>query len=83
MERPSCGTCPYWHVVDAYSGQCRHRPPALLASLAQYDDQSWNAAWPQVAPRDWCGCHPDFPAWIESQKTTPPPPETAETQADS
>jgi hypothetical protein len=44
-------------------------------------DGSAVASWPPTAFDAWCGEHPDFPAWIESQrKPTVPPASVAETR---
>lgn len=42
-----------------------------------------NGTWPNSWQHDWCGEHPDFPAWIASRKATRLPPETAKKLADS
>lgn len=53
-ERPTCATCPYWQEPqdDTYGapdyGQCRRR--AYYFPLRKADE--------------WCGEHPDMPAWI-------------------
>jgi hypothetical protein len=68
MERPKCGTCPY-AAPDLISDDglvCRRYPPAahlrVRDVLYEHDD---NSEWPTVhATIDWCGEHPDFPAYL-------------------
>lgn len=68
MDRPTCKTCPYWCFAVQ---SCRNSSPVVRLSA----DGSAVASWPPTAFDAWCGEHPGFPAWIESQKTpiTPPP----------
>jgi hypothetical protein len=82
MERPTCGTCPYWQACEQCGdgeagGTCRRHPPSPPTSLGKSEiaktadgayryDSHWSecAIWPHVDRVDWCGEHPDFPAWI-------------------
>jgi len=64
-ERPTCATCPYWAgPEDAHGGlgSCRPRSPRHLGS--QCDD------FAIVSSIEWCGDHPDFPAYIASRRAT-------------
>ena len=93
MDRPSCLTCLYWeHKVrnrrsSPVYGECRRLPPVMLSTLAPLHKDGATCpadfANPLTCRDDWCGEHPDFPVWIESLKTTRPPPETEKKQADS
>lgn len=108
MDRPTCGTCPYWLSYDdtkkhaeERTGECRRHPRVLCETLTMLsslymtgqeggvyegpfrshdeavslweksmesvdDKTSW--AYPIHTAEDWCGEHPDFPQWIESQR---------------
>jgi hypothetical protein len=67
MERPTCNTCPYFDKIpESDEGQCRRRAPA-----PQVSDQDFAPFWPKTDFEDWCGEHPDFPAYIASLKTEP------------
>jgi DNA-directed RNA polymerase alpha subunit len=86
MERPTCGTCPYWQACEQCGdgeagGTCRRHPPSPPTSLGKSEiaktadgayryDSHWSecAIWPHVDRVDWCGEHPDFPAWIATRK---------------
>lgn len=58
MSRPTCETCPYW---DRAGLVCRRKP------ASRFSDKS-GCAWPCAEDRDWCGQHPDFPAWLEATR---------------
>ena len=60
-------------------GYCRRSPPLVTsATLGRWrpcDESIYGihhdrltSAWPHCDGADWCGEHPDFPAWIESQR---------------
>jgi len=59
--RPTCVTCPYWHLITPSTGfaQCRRFPAHQDAGL------SHDAQCPS---NHWCGEHPDFPAWIKGRR---------------
>ncbi len=61
MDRPRCETCAYW---DA--GECKRFPPVINM------DGKFTYHWPETADVEWCGEHPDFPAYIASLKSAPP-----------
>jgi hypothetical protein len=78
IKRPTCATCPYWDEPDLddkfdedegrYS-QCRRRGPRLHApSCEELDRNPWWGIWPNVFEHDWCGEHPDFPAYLAARK---------------
>lgn len=87
MERPRCKTCPYWDIYDApypknthgediIDGDCHRRPPPPVAATAIPDTDGYEWYWPPTSSYDFCGEHPDFPAYITSlresaQSTTP------------
>jgi hypothetical protein len=70
VERPTCGTCAYFDIeltVDNDSnldlGRCkRHAPRPELGT------EDWTTFFPETPPSEWCGEHPDFPAYITSLK---------------
>ena len=68
MDSPTCETCPYFHWLVNDKGMCRRRSPQPNVSNPERDVGRMVAEWPDVSDYDWCGEHPDFPAWIESQR---------------
>lgn len=75
MERPTCKTCPYWILMgkdddDDEFGECRHTPPDLVQADA-WDDYL-NCKWPRTYVFNWCGEHPDFPAYIAATRKRQP-----------
>ena len=92
MDRPICDECPYWKKLfdDPTRGECRKHPPVIVdcvaaamgadatANVGDYTLKcvDYASCWPFVNFDEFCGEHPDFPAWIESQRRsidTPPP----------
>jgi hypothetical protein len=82
MERPTCGTCPYWESVTACNirleihdphhedddifGTCRRLPP--MRSVFSYAGGVHRESdWPDTNDADWCGEHPQFLAWIKAR----------------
>lgn len=68
--RPTCKTCPYWHLMDWSDsdftwGLCVIRAPSTLPRRAEADTRPY-ARWPGTYADDFCGEHPCFPAWIAS-----------------
>lgn len=59
MDRPTCATCPYYLSVVTTHGNCIASPPST-------------DGWPRIKEDDVCAVHPDFFAFIESRKATPP-----------
>ncbi len=85
MDRPTCVTCPYWDT-DAYDdedepeqlgkrGLCRRLPPRVIGNDSTcHPDSYWF---------EWCGEHPDFPAYLASlkQPATFPDPDTIDAES--
>lgn len=84
MERPTCQTCPYWDAFGTFNsvlqiandcGEC-HRFPAVLPTpdCIAWDKENndsnfaFDGVWPNTYDHNWCGEHPDFPAYIRSLK---------------
>lgn len=71
MDKPTCKTCPYFDCLSAMGGYCNRMSPR---PEIRSDADDIFLAWPPVTEDDWCGQHPDFPAYIASLK--PPEPQT-------
>lgn len=78
MERPTCKTCPYWKQLSEAElyGECRHGPAKHGAETQLNCDPgtvsiTWGT-WFDQHEDEWCGAHPNFPAYIASLK--PPDP---------
>jgi hypothetical protein len=75
ITKPSCSTCPNWYkpAADATTGDCRLAPPFAITQGSKT-----TYGWPQTAPTDWCGQHPQFHLFMREnllgQVPTPPPP---------
>lgn len=78
-ERPTCATCPYLgqRRQNDPSHTCHRRAPvAIVMSLQEHpasidgEANFWpsETAWPAVDSHDYCGDHPDFPAWIKATR---------------
>lgn len=78
-QRPTCETCVYWERLDDEIGKCRKLSPRYTsAALGRWCDDTRDdkgmrhdhncTAWPVTFDCDWCGSHPDFPAWIEHNR---------------
>jgi hypothetical protein len=69
---PRCVTCIFWQEFDGCeepllsAGQCHRYPPKRIKAY-RADPEVYEHAWTVGA--DWCGEHPDFPAYIASLKT--------------
>ncbi len=76
MEQPTCKTCPYWehdNENEYPKGLCkRHAPQALPCSREAVWTGYPFASWTETESTEWCGEHPDFPAYLESLKPQPP-----------
>jgi hypothetical protein len=102
MERPKCGTCPYWELLDDNSldevslseykalwgenkeciGECRRFPRSndfQYAARNEWGKLQHSGETSHVMSNgthtcdfDWCGEHPDFPAYLASLKTSVP-----------
>jgi len=70
MERPTCKTCPYWKQIEDAElyGECRRYPATEGNRLdVNCDPGSVSIKWGHwfdQEENDWCGEHPDFPAYI-------------------
>ena len=51
MDKPTCGTCPYWG--EEYTRPCCCLNPGEAPPIMDADG--------------WCGQHPDFPAWLKAE----------------
>jgi hypothetical protein len=83
MERPTCGTCPYWMSLESedFAGSCKRYPPTIPATESQVGESKSVAegvglflGWsPTTDNNDWCGEHPDFPAYLKARATEAEP----------
>lgn len=76
MELPTCKTCPYWASPPSEPlGECKRYPPllppteSLARSWEEVSESMFEGVWPDTKHCDWCGEHPDFPAYIRSLKS--------------
>ena len=76
MDKPTCETCPYF-VRDSDPatgfGTCHRHAPQPRSGFFQWNDNESDCEetygyFASIAFFDFCGEHPDFPAWIESQR---------------
>lgn len=69
MERPTCGTCPYFNNwgadIDLSDGECRRNAPKTIQT--EEDKDLW-VKFAIMYRHEWCGEHPEFPAYIKSLK---------------
>jgi len=88
MDRPRCETCPYWdrkEPDDSVQGYCcRHAPHSRVTYGEEIpirwpeSDDEFGRCEPEVVffpilnYCDFCGEHPDFPAYIASLKDAHP-----------
>jgi len=65
-ERPTCETCPYWEEQDKHQGLCRrHAPRSVIdGELPENEEYQQFPIYPITLDYEWCGSHPDFPAWL-------------------
>lgn len=68
-ERPTCATCPYWVRLDSHVGECHAGHPTRYA-FGIWAGQSSSCAWPKPESTEWCGQHPDMPAWIKATQAS-------------
>jgi hypothetical protein len=83
VERPTCGTCPYWESWDEGEdggGACRRYPPVLPPTAAHVEARSkhndpgeaLSMGWAVATTEgEWCGEHPDmavYLAWIKRNR---------------
>jgi hypothetical protein len=76
MDRPTCKTCLYWEPqgIDPDQGYCRRYPPQHIDKTESHTDAAERYLVPVTWGDDWCGEHPDFPAWLARQKESTPRP---------
>ena len=76
MDKPTCESCPYF-VRDSDPatgfGTCHRHAPQPRSGFFQWNDNESDCEetygyFASIAFFDFCGEHPDFPAWIESQR---------------
>jgi hypothetical protein len=74
-ERPTCKTCPYWKQIEDANlyGECRRFPAyqSHQMDVGSEEEGKTNidlATWADTEEDDWCGEHPDFPAYIAGLK---------------
>jgi hypothetical protein len=76
IERPTCETCAFWEWLqtrpvpdpDDYEvGECRRRPPTASRPSKLAGGKAM-ATWRRTFEDDWCGEHPDFPAYLLMRK---------------
>lgn len=70
MDRPTCKTCPYWYNAGDEDGECRKRAPITHAppNLENANSTYYVVWWPTTWAKEWCGEHPDFPAYIAATR---------------
>lgn len=76
MERPTCGTCPYWRMFkeaiigQGREGECHVNPPTFTTQpmMEEMTDEPFEGFWPEIRSTEFCGEHPDFPAYIKEQR---------------
>lgn len=61
MSRPTCETCPHW-VRGKRTFDGDKEEPSRVGMCYQMPH------FVLRAEHDWCGQHPDFPAWLEAQR---------------
>lgn len=72
MDRPRCETCPFWDKLtdDVIAfGRCRRHPPTVIPNTYKVLlDDAPLTLWPKTDRSDYCGDHPDFPAYIDATR---------------
>jgi len=79
MDRPTCKTCPYWNAPKHHEyldedeperGDCRKYNPVFRPDMSAEMGacQPWDGWWPTTSETQFCGEHPNFPAWIASRR---------------
>lgn len=82
MDKPTCETCPYWernkphkYEDEAMVGTCHRYPIRGSAEIIKGSDNAsevgvmLDSDYPETLTSEWCGEHPDFPAYIELLKS--------------
>ncbi len=75
MERPTCKTCVFFYDDESEErGECHRYPPKVAQTKEQQKEselagcgifESW---FPDVHNSEWCGEHPEFPAYLASER---------------
>lgn len=72
-DRPTCATCPFWRrPLEHTYGECRRFPPQSVTAGRRGDNSPLGYTdfdSPRVMAEDWCGEHPDFPAWLAARRS--------------
>jgi len=77
MDKPTCATCPYFvhysHDTKTGFGTCHRHAPRPRSGFFRWNDDESDCEetygyFAAVTFFNFCGEHPDFPAWIESQR---------------
>jgi hypothetical protein len=73
MNRPTCDTCAYWNqsATNRAVGWCHGAIPRIGEECRRKELGNW-AKWPLTSSEDFCKEHPDFAAWVESEKSLTP-----------
>jgi hypothetical protein len=72
VNRPTCSSCGYWEEdTEEYPssdrlGFCRRHPPVRFLEDEHNEDRS---VYPETIDSDWCGEHPDFPAFLAATRS--------------
>lgn len=72
MEKPMCKTCPYHEYDEHATGDhyCMRHAPSPIQNDEPGDTTFTH--WPPIdIETDWCGEHPNFPAYLASLKPQP------------
>ena len=77
MEKPKCGTCPYWDSFGYQDsdGECHRHPPIVnptqtkIARFEENDGEDYDGLFPIVSAGEFCGEHPLFRTWIDALST--------------
>lgn len=75
-ERPTCGTCLYGNPTKGEFVECHRNAPMPYVVMNGSDESDSATGWfPETLHDEFCGEHPDFPAYIATRRApiTPPP----------
>jgi hypothetical protein len=76
MDQPTCATCPFWepdtNERPPLIGWCHRHAPRFVAEIQARHDAHEGLddlafSFPKTLAGDWCGEHPDFPAYLASR----------------
>jgi hypothetical protein len=56
----TCGTCPYWGLIDGDVGECRQGTPGVYVFPEDNENGEDYVIWICTPSNKWCGEHPDF-----------------------